>query len=76
MRGLIGQKVGMTRVFNSSGDVVPVTVLNVGPCVVTQVKTLNADGYEAVQLGYGFRKDKHLNNPLKGHFNKSINHHH
>ena len=71
MRGLIGQKVGMTRVFNSSGDVVPVTVLNVGPCVVTQVKTLNTDGYEAVQLGYGFRKDKHLNNPLKGHFNKS-----
>lgn len=71
MRGLLGQKIGMTRVFNSNGDVIPVTVLNVGPCIVTQVKTLNVDGYDAVQLGYGLRKDKHLNNPLKGHFKKS-----
>ena len=71
MRGLLGHKIGMTRVFSANGDSIPVTVLNVGPCVVTQVKTLNTDGYEAVQLGYGFRKNKHLNNPLKGHFNKS-----
>ena len=71
MRGLLGHKIGMTRVFNANGDSIPVTILNVGPCVVTQVKTLNPDGYEAVQLGYGFRKSKHLNNPLKGHFKKS-----
>ena len=71
MRGLLGHKIGMTRVFSANGDSIPVTVLNVGPCVVTQVKTLNTDGYEAVQLGYGSRKNKHLNNPLKGHFNKS-----
>lgn len=71
MRGLLGHKIGMTRVFNANGDSIPVTILNVGPCVVTQVKNLNSDGYEAVQLGYGFRKNKHLNNPLKGHFKKS-----
>ena len=67
MRGLLGHKIGMTRVFNTNGDVVPVTVLNVGPCVVTQLKTLSADGYEAVQLGYGLIRNKHLNSPLKGH---------
>ena len=71
MRGLLGHKIGMTRVFNANGDSIPVTILNVGPCVVTQVKNLNSDGYEAVQLGYGFRKNKHLNNPSKGHFKKS-----
>ncbi len=71
MRGLLGHKIGMTRVFNDNGDVLPVTILNVGPCVVTQVKTLNNDGYQAVQLGYRFSKNKHLNNPLKGHFKKS-----
>lgn len=71
MRGLLGHKIGMTRVFNANGDAVPVTVLNVGPCVVTQLKTLDADGYEAVQLGYGLRKNKHLNNPLEGHFKKA-----
>ena len=70
MRGLLGHKIGMTRVFNTSGDVVPVTVLNVGPCVVTQLKTLDTDGYDAVQLGYGIRKNKHANKPLKGHFEK------
>ena len=71
MRGLLGKKIGMSRVFNSNGEVVPVTILNVGPCVVTQVKTFENDGYEAVQIGYGYKKDKHLTKPLKGHFQKS-----
>ena len=71
MRGLLGKKIGMSRVFNSQGEVVPVTILNVGPCVVTQVKTFENDGYEAVQIGYGYKKDKHLTKPLKGHFQKS-----
>ncbi len=71
MRGLLGKKLGMSRVFNGDGEVVPVTILNVGPCVVTQVKTFENDGYEAVQLGYGRKKDKHLTKPLKGHFKKS-----
>ena len=71
MRGLLGKKVGMSRVFNSHGEVVPVTILNVGPCVVTQVKSLENDGYEAVQIGYGNKKEKHLTKPLSGHFKKS-----
>ena len=71
MRGLLGVKVGMSRVFDDRGEVVPVTVLNVGPCIVTQVKTLEKDGYEAVQLGYGHKKDKHVTKALKGHLNKS-----
>ena len=71
MRGLLGEKIGMSRVFNDHGEVVPVTILNVGPCVVTQVKTFESDGYQAVQIGYGYKKDKHLTKPLKGHFKKS-----
>ena len=57
MRGLLGEKIGMSRVFNSYGEIVPVTILNVGPCIVIQVKTLENDGYEAVQIGYGYKKD-------------------
>ena len=71
MRGMLGKKIGMSRVFNNHGEVVPVTILNVGPCVVTQVKTLENDGYQAVQIGYGYKKDKHLTKALKGHFKKS-----
>ena len=71
MRGLLGKKVGMTRIFDDNGNAVPVTVLQAGPCTVTQVKTVNNDGYEAVQVGYGERKEKHLTKPLKGHFDKS-----
>mgnify|MGYP001401182296 FL=1 len=71
MRGMLGKKIGMSRVFNNHGEVVPVTILNVGPCVVTQVKTLENDGYQAVQIGYGYKKDKHLTKPLEGHFKKS-----
>ena len=72
MRGLLGEKIGMSRVFNNHGEVVPVTILNVGPCVVTQVKTFENDGYKAVQIGYGLKKSKHLTKPLKGHFKKSL----
>ena len=61
----------MTRIFDDSGNAVPVTVLQAGPCTVTQVKTVNNDGYEAVQVGYGERKEKHLTKPLKGHFDNS-----
>ena len=71
MRGLIGKKIGMTRVFNNEGLSVPVTVLDVGPCYVTQVKTIENDGYDAIQVGYGQRKEKHTNKPLSGHFRSS-----
>ena len=71
MRGLLGEKIGMSRIFNRHGEVVPVTILNVGPCVVTQVKTFENDGYQAVQIGYGYKKEKHLTKPLMGHFKKS-----
>ena len=71
MRGLIGKKVGMTRIFNSNGHSVPVTVLEVGPCHVTQVKTVKNDGYDAVQLGFLHRKEKHTTKPLGGHFKKN-----
>ena len=68
MRGMIGKKVGMTQVYDEQGIMTPVTVVEVGPCVVTQVKTKAKDGYEAVQVGYGDRKKKHLTKPLEGHF--------
>ena len=72
MRGLIGRKIGMTRVFDSEGKAVPVTVLKVGPCQVTQVKTVEKDGYESVQVGFlREAKNKHLTKPLIGHFNKN-----
>ena len=70
MRGLIGKKIGMTRVFGSGGQVIPVTVLEAGPCHVTQVKSIENDGYESVQVGYNEAKTKHLTKPLGGHFNK------
>ena len=61
----------MTRIFDDNGNAVPVTVLQAGPCTVTQLKTMNVDGYEAVQIGYGERKQKHLTKPLKGHFDRA-----
>ena len=70
MRGLIGKKIGMTRVFDSNGRVVPVTVLEAGPCQITQVKSIENHGYESVQVGYIDAKRKHLNKPKEGHFNK------
>jgi len=71
MRGLIGKKIGMTRVFNSAGRSTPVTVLEVGPCSVTQIKTVKKDGYDAVQLGFLELKKKHTTKPLEGHFKKN-----
>ena len=70
-KALIGKKVGMTQIFDENGVVIPVTVIEAGPCVVAQVKTLENDGYEAVQLGFGEVKEKHLNKPEKGHFSKA-----
>ncbi len=71
MRGIIGKKVGMTQIFDDSGKVIPVTVVDAGPVVVTQVKTKESDGYEAVQVGFGQRKEKHTTKPLQGHFAKA-----
>src|SRR5215472_10352350 len=69
--GILGKKVGMTQLFDSKGDVRPVTVLQAGPCVVTQRKTANKDGYEAAQIGLvEFVKGKHINKPMGGHFAK------
>ena len=61
----------MTRIFDIDGNAVPVTVLQAGPCIVTQLKTIDNDGYDAIQVGYGSRKQKHLSKPLKGHFDKA-----
>ena len=70
-KGLIGKKIGMTQIFDESGKVIPVTVIEAGPCVVAQVKTVETDGYQAVQLGFGDIKEKKLNKPTKGHFTKA-----
>ncbi len=65
---MIGKKLGMTHVFDEDGRVVPVTIIEIGPCRITQVKTEDRDGYDALQLGYGTAKDSRVNKPLKGHF--------
>ncbi|MBR4306033.1 MAG: 50S ribosomal protein L3 [Ruminiclostridium sp.] len=70
-KGLIGKKIGMTQIFDEAGKVVPVTVIEAGPCVVTQLKTAENDGYEAVQLGYEDVSPKHVNKPMTGHFKKN-----
>jgi len=71
MAGLIGKKVGMTQIFNENGDVIPVTVLEVGPCFVTQIKNNEVDEYEGLQLGFGQKKLKNTTKPLQGHFKKA-----
>ena len=71
MRGLIGKKIGMTQVFSESGISIPVTVIQAGPCVVTQIKTESKDGYSAIQVGYGDLKEKHSNKAQLGHFNNA-----
>ena len=71
MKGIIGRKVGMTRIFNEDGKVVPVTVIEAGPCPVVQIKTRDHDGYDAIQLGFGTQKEKRTSKPLAGHFRKS-----
>ncbi len=70
-KGLIGKKIGMTQIFDEAGKVVPVTVIEAGPCVVTQLKTAENDGYEAVQLGFGDVSPKHTSKPMTGHFKKN-----
>lgn len=71
MPGLIGRKVGMTSIYSAEGKATPCTVIEAGPCVVTQLKTQDRDGYEAVQLGFGERKENRTPNALKGHFKKA-----
>ena len=70
-KGIIGKKIGMTQIFDEVGNVIPVTVIEAGPCVVAQKKTAEKDGYDAVQLGFMDAKEKHLNKPDKGHFEKA-----
>ncbi|MBP5495990.1 MAG: 50S ribosomal protein L3 [Bacteroidales bacterium] len=71
MSGLIGKKIGMTSIYDASGKVVPCTVIEAGPCVVTQVKTVETDGYSAIQLAYDEKKEKNTTKSLKGHFTKA-----
>jgi len=69
-KAIIGKKLGMTQLFDANGNVVPVTVIEAGPCAVAQKKTIENDGYEAVQIGYGDLKASKVNKPMKGHFAK------
>ena len=71
MSGIIGKKVGMTTIFNAEGQAVPCTLIEAGPCVVTQVRTEDKDGYTAIQLGYGEKKEKNTSRSLVGHFKKA-----
>ena len=71
MPGLLGKKIGMTSVFSADGKNVPCTVIEVGPCVVTQIKSVEKDGYSAVQLGYDEAKEKNTSAPMQGHFKKA-----
>ena len=71
MSGIIGKKIGMTSIYDENGKNIPCTVIEAGPCVVTQIRTKEKDGYEAIQLAYDEKKDKHTNKPMKGHFAKA-----
>jgi len=71
MTGLLGKKIGMTSIFDESGQVIPCTVIEAGPCFVTQIKTAERDGYEAVQLGFDRKSERTVNRPVKGHFAKA-----
>ena len=70
-KAIIAKKIGMTQIFAESGEMIPVTVLEAGPCVVTQVKTVDNDGYSAIQVGFEDRKESRVNKPTKGHFDKA-----
>ena len=70
-KGILGKKLGMTQIFEDDGRLIPVTVVEAGPCVVLQNKTEETDGYNAVQLGFGEIKEKHTTKPMKGHFDKA-----
>ena len=71
MKTIIGRKVGMTQIFDEKGLVIPVTVIEAGPCPVVQIKTVETDGYDAVQLGFGTVKENKVNKPDNGHFKKA-----
>ncbi len=71
MSGIIGKKIGMTSVYDANGKIIPCTVVEAGPCVVTQVRTMELDGYNSVQLGFGERKEKHTSKAMMGHFAKA-----
>lgn len=71
MPGIIGRKVGMTSIFNAEGENIACTVIEAGPCIVTQVKNVESDGYRSVQLAFGDKKEKNTNKPLLGHFKKA-----
>ena len=71
MSGLIGKKVGLTNIFDERGEAIPCTVIEAGPCFVTQIRTKANDGYEALQLGFEQKKERLVNKPLKGHFSKT-----
>ena len=70
-KGIIGKKIGMTQIFLESGEVIPVTVIEAGPCAVVQKKTVDTDGYDAIQLGFADVTEKKVTNPVKGHFKKA-----
>ncbi|MEX1190009.1 MAG: 50S ribosomal protein L3 [Bacteroidia bacterium] len=71
MSGLIGKKIGMTSIFSAAGKNVPCTIIEAGPCIVTQVKTIESDGYSAVQLAFDDKKEKHTSSAMQGHFKKA-----
>jgi len=71
MSGIIGRKIGMTSLFSADGKLVPCTVIEAGPCVVTQVRTVERDGYSAIQLGFGDKREKNTTKPMVGHFTKA-----
>ena len=71
-KAILATKVGMTQIFNEDGVLTPVTVLQAGPCVVTQIKTMDNDGYEAVQVGFGDKREALVNKPMKGHFESKV----
>ncbi|QXM07311.1 50S ribosomal protein L3 [Crassaminicella indica] len=71
MKGILGRKIGMTQIFNEEGSVIPVTVVEAGPVYVTQIKTVEKDGYNAIQVGYEDKKENRANKPEKGHFEKA-----
>lgn len=71
MSGLIGKKIGMTSIYDTEGKIVPCTVIEAGPCVVTQIRTLETDGYEAIQLGFDEKRESRTNKPMLGHFSKA-----
>ena len=70
-KAILATKVGMTQIFDADGTLIPVTVLQAGPCVVTQVKTVENDGYSAIQVGYEDIREKRVTKPVKGHFDKA-----